>query len=84
MHKIIVSGLFNIIICSRDTAYHFGIFRGWISQDNLSIARDRNNPSVIILNMLRIRDVIIYTLMTLHSYHNTCGNILHITSHYSI
>ena len=50
------------------------IFRGWISQDNLSVAMDRNNLPVLILNLLRIRDVIIYNLMTLHSYHNTCGN----------
>ena len=48
---------------------------GWISQDNFSVARDRDNLSVLILNLLRIRDVIIYNLMTLHSYHNTCGNI---------
>ena len=46
-----------------------------ISQDNLSVARDRNDMSVLILNLLKIRDVIIYNLMTLHSYYNTCGNI---------
>ena len=68
--------IFIIIILSRDTSLtSLIIFRGWISQDNLSVARDRNNLSVLILNVLRIRDVIIYNLMTLHSYHNTCGNI---------
>ena len=29
----------------------------------------------IILNLLRKRDVIIYNLMMLHSYHSMCGNI---------
>ena len=68
--------LYFIIIWSRDTRLTILItFRGWISQYNLSIAKDRNNLSVLILNLLRIRDVIIYNLMTLHSYHNTCGNI---------
>ena len=67
--------LHMIIIWSRDTRLTILIiFRGWISQDNLSVARDRNNLPVLILNLLRIRDVIIYNLMTLHSYHNTCGN----------
>ena len=73
-----------IIIWSRDTRLTILIiFRGWISQDNLSVARDRNNRSVLILNLLWIRDVIIYNLMTLHSYHNTCGNIWKITGQFT-
>ena len=73
-----------IIIWSRDTRLTILIiFRGWISQDNLSVARDRNNLSVLILNLLRIRDVIIYNLMTLHSYHNTCGNIWKIAGQFT-
>ena len=59
------------------------IFRGWISQDNLSVARDRNNLSVLILNLLRICVVIICNLMTLHSYHNTCRNIWKITGQFT-
>ena len=35
------------------------------------------------INLLRIRDVIIYNLMTLHSYHNTCGNIWKITGQFT-
>ena len=69
----------GIIIWSRDTL----IFRGSISRDNSSVVRDRNNLSVLILNILRIRDVIIYNLMTLHSYHNTGGNIWKITGQFT-
>ena len=78
--------IYNIIIWSRDTRLTILIiFREWISQDNLSVARDRNNLPVLILNLLRIRDVIIYlyNLMALHSYHNTCGNIWKITGQFT-
>ena len=76
--------LYFIIIWSRDTRLTILIiFCGWISQYNLSIAKDGNNLSVLILNLLRIRDVIIYNLMTLHSYHNTCGNIWKITGQFT-
>ena len=69
-----------IIIWSRDTRLTILIiFREWISQDNLSVARDRKNLPVLILNLLSIRDVIIYNLMASHSYHNTCGNIWKMT-----
>ena len=78
--------LFYIIIWSRDTRLTILItfFCGWISQDNLSVSRDRNNLLVLILNLLRIRDdVMIYNLMTLHSYHNTCGNLWKIAGQFT-
>ena len=76
--------IWYIIIWSHDTRLTILIiFRGWISQDNLSVARDSNNLSVLILNLLRIRGVIIYNLMTLHSYHNRCGNIWRITGKFT-
>ena len=78
------NALFSIIIWSRDTRLTIlVIFYGCISQDNLSVARDSNNLSVLILNILRIPDVIIYNLMTLHSYHNMCGNIWKITGQFT-
>ena len=81
---ILWCNLMWIIIWSRDTLLTILIiFRRCISQDNLSVAMDRNNLSVSILNLLRIRDVIIYNLMTLHSYHNTCGNIWKITGQFT-
>ena len=42
-----------------------------------------NNLSVLILNLLKIRDVIIFNFMTLHSYHNTCRNIWKITGQFT-
>ena len=79
-----LSYIFGIIIWSRDTRLTIlVIFRGWISQDNWSVARDRNNLSVLILNISWICDVIICNLMTLHSYHNTCGNIWKITGQFT-
>ena len=77
-------GVLSIIIWSRDTLLSILIiFRGCISQDNLSVVMDRNNLSVLILNLLRIRDVIIYNLMTLHSYRNACGNIWKIAGQFT-